>query len=213
LRTDRAGANCTEFMAATIIGITGKCCTGKNEAAEYLQRSGWHVIDVDRTGHHALAIEKDRLVERFGPKIVAPDGSVDRRVLGGIVFNSRKELQALESIVHPRMRGMVRSEAEQYRGNGRNVCINAALLFPMQLHTICEHVVRVRAPLCVRICRARRRDGLKLNQIVRRFAAQRRLFSKKLTRNVDMYNVWNSADREALYSEIREFLKSIERQG
>lgn len=200
-------------MDGTIIGITGKCCTGKNEAAEYLLRSGWHVIDVDRTGHQALALEKARIVERFGPGIIAPDGSVDRKTLGGIVFNCRRELRALESIVHPRMREMVGREAEEARRNGRDVCINAALLFPMHLHTICDYILRVRAPLCVRISRARRRDGLKLNQIVRRFTAQRRLFSKKLTRNVDMYNVWNSADRETLYSGIREFLKSIERQG
>ncbi len=200
-------------MDGIIIGITGKCCTGKNEAAEYLLHGGWHVIDVDKTGHRALAIEKARIVERFGPQVIAPDGSVDRRILGRIVFNNRRELQVLESIVHPRMREMVEREADQLRRNGRNVCINAALLFPMHLHAICDHVLRVRAPLCVRMRRARRRDGLKLSQIVRRFAAQRRLFSKKLTRNVDMYNVWNSADREALYSGIRKFLKSIERQG
>ncbi|MDY7030266.1 MAG: dephospho-CoA kinase, partial [Spirochaetota bacterium] len=105
-------------MAGTIIGITGKCCTGKNEAAEYLHRIGWHVIDVDRTGHQALGLEKARIVERFGPGVVAPDGSVDRQVLGRIVFHNQKELRALESIVHPRMREMVESEAEEARRNG-----------------------------------------------------------------------------------------------
>lgn len=195
------------------IGITGKCCSGKNEASAYLRQLGWQVIDVDRTGHKALQMEKETLAGLFGEGIIAPDGEVDRKALGDIVFGDRKKLKTLESVVHPRMRDIVRSESEKHTQSGRNVCINAALLFPMELHTLCEKVIKIDAPVCVRFQRARQRDGWTTLQILRRFAAQRRLFPKNLTRNVDMYTVRNSADRESLYAEIGEFLKSIERQG
>ena len=197
----------------TTIGITGKCCSGKNEASAYLRQLGWYVVDVDKTGHKALQLEKETLAGLFGEGIITPEGEVDRKALGNIVFGDKKRLKTLESVVHPKMRDIVRSESEEYAKSGRNVCINAALLFSMDLHTLCQKVVKIDAPVCIRFRRARQRDGWTILQIIRRFAAQRRLFPKNLTRNVDMYTVRNSADRESLYAEIREFLKSIERQG
>jgi len=196
-----------------IIGISGKCCSGKNEAAEVLCRGGWHIIDVDKVGHRALEAEKSSLTRLFGEEVLGADGHVDRRALGSIVFGDKKKLCMLESLVHPVMEEMVKTEAEKQAVSGCNVCINAALLFTMGLYTLCGHVLMVEAPYCVRARRARRRDGWGYPQIIRRFAAQRRLFPKKLTKNVDMYTVENSADRNMMRSKIEEFLKLIERQG
>jgi len=200
-------------MEGRIIGITGKYCAGKNLAAAYLEGKGWHCIDVDRTGHRVLELEKDSLAKRFGGHIIAGNGKIDRSLLGGIVFKDRNSLRDLESIVHPRMRTLVQTEAAGMSQNGIDVGINAALLFPMGLHSLCDCVMLVRSPLWVRIARARKRDGLSWRSIFQRFASQRRLFPKKLTKNVDMYNVRNSANRAHFFADIEEFLKLIERQG
>lgn len=198
---------------AIVVGLTGKCCVGKDTAAEFLAEQGWEVVDVDKTGHRALQEERAALEAAFGSDIFLPDGQVNRQALGEIVFSARGKLKTLEAIVHPRMRAIVRQTCAYYTSRDVNVCINAALLFTMDLHTLCDYVVAIRAPLRLRIKRARTRNRWSYFQILKRFWSQRRLFPKKKIKSVDMYNVWNSASREALQHEMMELLTMIERQG
>ncbi len=198
---------------AMVVGVTGKCCVGKDTAAGFLAEQGWQVVDVDKTGHRALQEERAALEAAFGSAIFHSDGQVNRQALGEIVFSSSGKLRTLEAIVHPRMREIVQQSSAYYTSRNVNVCINAALLFPMDLHTLCDDVVVVKAPLRLRIKRARRRNGWSYSQVLKRFWSQRRLFPKKKTKSVDMYNVWNSESREALQHKMTEFLTMIERQG
>jgi dephospho-CoA kinase len=198
---------------AIVVGLTGKCCVGKDTAAAFFSAQGWQVIDVDKTGHRALQEEQAALEAAFGTEIFHDNGQVNRRALGEIVFSDSGKLKTLEALVHPRMRKIVQQSAAFYTGNGVNVCINAALLFPMDLHGLCRYVLVIKAPFLLRIKRARRRSGWSYSQILKRFWSQRRLFPKKKTQNVDMYNVWNSKSREVLQQKLAEFLTKIERQG
>jgi len=198
---------------AAIVGVTGKCCAGKDAVASYLSHSSWHTINVDYTGHRALQEERAALEAAFGDAIFSSDGSVDRKALGEIVFSDSRKMRTLEAIVHPRMREIVEQSARYYSFRGKNVAINAALLFVMDLHRMCDHVLVVKAPLCLRIKRARQRDGWTYMQILQRFWSQRRLFPNKKTKNVDMYSVWNSQDLKTLHQGVEEFLTMIERQG
>ena len=70
-----------EIQTGRTIGITGKCCTGKNEVSAYLRQLGWHTIDVDKTGHRALELEKETLAGLFGKEIITPNGQIDRKAL------------------------------------------------------------------------------------------------------------------------------------
>lgn len=198
---------------AIVVGLTGKCCVGKDTAAGFFSEQGWQVIDVDKTGHRALQEERAALEAAFGTDIFHYDGQVNRRALGEIVFADAGKLKTLEAIVHPRMREIVRQSAAFYTERGVSVCINAALLFPMNLHELCRYVLVIKAPLRLRIKRARRRNGWSYSQIMKRFWSQRRLFPKKKTQSVDMYNVGNSESREVLQQRVAEFLTMIERQG
>ena len=198
---------------AMVVGVTGKCCVGKDTAAGFLAEQGWQVIDVDKTGHRALQEERVALEAAFGNGVFHPDGQVNRQALGEIVFSSSAKLRTLEAIVHPRMREIVQQSSTYYTSRDVNVCINAALLFPMDLHTLCDYVVVVKSPLSLRIKRARARNGWSCSQIFKRFWSQRRLFPKKKTKSVDMYNVWNSESIGALQQKMMEFLTMIERQG
>jgi dephospho-CoA kinase len=89
------------------IGLTGPIGCGKTTVAARLRARGAIVIDADvvareatRPGEPVLgAIE-----ERFGPGVIAPDGSLDRAALGRRVFDDPEELRALEAITHPAIR-------------------------------------------------------------------------------------------------------------
>ncbi|RLD30559.1 MAG: dephospho-CoA kinase, partial [Bacteroidetes bacterium] len=67
---------------------------------------------MDRFGHDALESMLDKIVQTFGSGILLKDGSIDRKILGSIVFSSKKKLLLLESIIHPVMVTRCRNEIQ-----------------------------------------------------------------------------------------------------
>ncbi|MFN2182448.1 MAG: dephospho-CoA kinase [Anaerolineae bacterium] len=87
-----------------LIGLTGNIATGKSVVAQMLSELGARVIDADKVAHEVMAPGApayDAVVDAFGPAVLAPDGTIDRGKLGGIVFRDPTALQRLEAAVHP----------------------------------------------------------------------------------------------------------------
>ncbi len=87
-----------------LIGLTGGIGSGKSTVSARLAELGARVVDADaitravqQPGTEVFAA----IVERFGPDVVAADGTLDRPALAAIVFNDPEELKALNAIVHP----------------------------------------------------------------------------------------------------------------
>lgn len=86
------------------IGLTGNIATGKSTVGRMLAELGAELIDADRIVHRVLAPDGaayPAVVAAFGTEILAPDGSIDRRKLGDIVFSDAEALAQLERLVHP----------------------------------------------------------------------------------------------------------------
>lgn len=132
-----------------VVGVAGKLGSGKSAVAGILADAGFRVVDVDRLGHRALVTERDRIIDAFGRGILFPDGQIDRRRLGALVFGTEAARRRLEAIVHP---VMVRSVAALVSERAP-VVIDAALLYPMGLDALCDVVFWVRAPLLLRLYR------------------------------------------------------------
>jgi len=91
-------------MAAPVIGLTGGIGSGKSTVADMLAELGARVIDADRIGHEVYRPGTEghaSVVAAFGPGVVAPDGTIDRRALGSIVFRDPEALARLNALVHP----------------------------------------------------------------------------------------------------------------
>jgi dephospho-CoA kinase len=87
-----------------IVGLTGNIATGKSVVAGMLERLGAKAIDADALVHELM--EKGTSVwqavaQEFGEDVLDPDGSINRKKLGGIVFADEAALRRLEAIVHP----------------------------------------------------------------------------------------------------------------
>lgn len=94
-----------------VIGLTGNIGTGKSTVLRMLGELGSQVIDADKLAHEVMAPDGPAygaVIDAFGPQVVGPDGSIDRSVLGEIVFGSAEELRRLESLVHPAVIGRTR---------------------------------------------------------------------------------------------------------
>lgn len=86
------------------IGLTGNIATGKSNVGQMLQEMGAAYIDADKVAHEVMALggaAYQAVVEHFGSGILAPDATIDRRLLGGIVFSDPEALRQLERLVHP----------------------------------------------------------------------------------------------------------------
>lgn len=89
-------------MAPLTIGLTGGIAAGKSEALTAFARLGAATLSSDAVVHELLESEplRERLVERWGPDVVA-DGRVDRARIGEIVFADPEQLTWLEAQIHP----------------------------------------------------------------------------------------------------------------
>jgi dephospho-CoA kinase len=172
-----------------IIGLTGPYCAGKNFIGRLLEERGLPVLDVDKLGHQAIEAGKAAILERFGGDILDKAGAIDRRLLGQKVFGRAAELAALEGIVHPLANRMT-GEWIAEQGDGPCV-INAALLHRSSAFELLDCILLVQAPVLIRILRARKRDGLPLGQILRRFESQKDFASQYLAKNADTYRIEN----------------------
>lgn len=187
-----------------VVGVTGKYCSGKSTVTRALVEHGYHEIDVDALGHEALSRRADEVVARFGESVRLPDGGVDRKALGRIVFSDAEELRALESIVHPTMVEMVRDRIRHAPGECTGVAVNAAILFRMGLDELCRTVLYVTAPLFSRYVRARKRDGITLRGFIRRLRSQRDVAPQFSRHNADIQRVANDGNAEWLIQQLQE---------
>lgn len=87
-----------------VIGLTGGIGSGKSSVAHLFAERGAVVVDADVLAHAATApggAAHAAVIERFGPGIVAPDGSIDRGALADLVFADPAARTDLEALVHP----------------------------------------------------------------------------------------------------------------
>ncbi len=158
-------------MSTVTIGLTGLTGAGKSLAASILKNKGFHVIDGDGVGHGVTARPEilEEIKKAFGGGVIRPDGSLDRRALGNIVFSDPEKLKILNSVTHPAIKEAVLREAEAVDGP---VVIDGAVLKECGLTEHCDAVLRVTAPAELRKRRIMERDGLTAEEAERRISAQ-----------------------------------------
>jgi dephospho-CoA kinase len=89
------------------IGLTGGIASGKSTVAQRFMDLGVPVIDADVAAREVVAPGKpglQQVIDRFGSRVVAENGELDRRALREIVFSDPDARRDLEAILHPLIR-------------------------------------------------------------------------------------------------------------
>ena len=160
-----------------VIGLTGPSGAGKGEVSKLFAAHGIPVIDADRV-YHSLLIPPSaclyELVYTFGPQILAPDQTLNRKALGEIVFSDETMLAKLNEITHRYVMAAIRKKMDDLRRNEvRAAILDAPQLFEAGANKDCNIIVSVLADRETRIERILRRDGIDRDAATRRIDSQK----------------------------------------
>jgi len=149
-----------------ILGLTGGIGSGKSAVAQHFIDLGIHLVDADHAarwvvepGRPALA----KIVERFGPRVLQADGSLDRTALRQLVFQDEAQRRWLEGLLHP----LIFQEIAQYlaRAESPYAVLVSPLLVESGQHRITQRVLVIDAPEQLQLQRSMARDNSSEEQI------------------------------------------------
>jgi len=148
------------------VGLTGGIASGKSTAAKFFGALGVPILDSDQVARDVVEPGQpplERLVERFGRKILTPDGHLDRPALRDIVFADPKARADLEALTHPAIGAAM--EARSAAAGGPYQILVIPLLVEKNLAAHVDRVLVVDCDEELQIRRLRDRDGSTPEQV------------------------------------------------
>jgi dephospho-CoA kinase len=185
------------------VGLTGGIGSGKSAVAELLVRRGAVLIDADQVARDVVAPggpAYQPLIDRFGPGILAPDGTIDRKALAAVAFADEDTRLELNAITHPAI-GVAMIEArDAHEGTDDIVVLAIPLLKAVHRETVkLDTVVVVDCPTDVALERLLTQRGFDRADAEARIRSQ--ISREERCREAD-YVLDNSGDRAALEAEV-----------
>ena len=147
------------------IGLTGGIASGKSTVAQRFAELEIPVVDADVAARDAVALGTPglaRVIERFGPIILAENGELDRPALRELIFNDPGARQDLEAILHPLIRATMEHSAEA--ALGPYVVMAIPLLVESGARGRVDRVLVVDVDETAQLRRVQTRDGSSLDQ-------------------------------------------------
>jgi dephospho-CoA kinase len=185
------------------VGLTGGIGSGKSAVADLLVERGAVLIDADQVARDVVAPggpAYQPLIDRFGPGIVASDGTIDRPALAAVAFADDAARADLNAITHPTI-GVAMIEAlDALAETDRIVVLAIPLLTAMHRETMkLDRVVVVDCPTDIALERLLSQRGMDRADAEARIRAQ--ISREERVKDVD-YVLDNSGDRAALEVEV-----------
>jgi len=184
-----------------VVGLTGGSASGKSSVARRMAGLGWGVVDCDKLGHQAYTpgqVAYSKIVEEFGAGVVAGDGSIDRRALGGIVFSEAAKLRRLNQIVWPEIARLAQERCQEvWAGGCQVVVLDAAVLLEAGWDKVCHEVWVCVVPRQEAIRRIVERDGKTEAEAERRISSQLSNQERVNRANTVLCTLWDPAYTQA----------------
>jgi dephospho-CoA kinase len=185
------------------VGLTGGIGSGKSAVAELLVARGAVLIDADQVARDVVTPggpAYQPLIDRFGPGIVASDGTIDRPALAAVAFADDAARADLNAITHPAI-GVAMIEARDSLAETDLIVVLAIpLLTAEHRETVkLDKVVVVDSPTDIALERLLSQRGMDRADAEARIRAQ--ISREERAKEAD-YVLDNSGDRAALESEV-----------
>ncbi len=181
------------------VGLTGGIGSGKSAVADLLVARGAVLIDADQVARDVVAPggpAYQPLVDRFGPGIVAADGTIDRPALAALAFADEESRLELNAITHPAIGLAMIAARDAREGTDDMVVLAIPLLTARHRETVrLDEVVVVDCPTDVALERLLSQRGFDRADAEARIRAQ--ISREERCQEAD-FVLDNSGDRAAL---------------
>jgi len=159
------------------VGLTGSIGVGKSFVASVFIELGCHLLDADQTAREVVMPGTPGLMaltQEFGEEILNPDGTLNRKQLGAVVFADESRRQRLNQLLHPfiiaRQDEILNAwEAEDPKGIG---VVDAALMIESGGYRRFDKLLVVHCRPEVQLERLMLRDKLSREEAERRIHSQ-----------------------------------------
>lgn len=171
-----------------ILGLTGGIACGKSTISLTLAELGAVIIDGDVLSRQ-LTAENGRALpairDAFGDEVFLPDGTLNRRALGTVVFSDDAARERLDSIMQPLLREMIVQAIQEAADSGTGVCVlDMPLLYEKDLDGLCDRVWCAYIPRETQLERLMARDGFTREEAEARLRSQMPAEEKAARANV-----------------------------
>eukprot|EP00903_Cladosiphon_okamuranus_P014399 g13367.t1 len=190
-----------------VVGLVGGIASGKSTVSRALATEcGLEVIDADKLGHESYQPGTrcfDKLVDAFGAKIVAGDGTIDRRALGQAVFGNQSNMATLQGIVWPEIRLLAEQRIDGLAQEGtKAVVLEAAVLLEAGWDDMCDELWVVQVPPAVARARLMKRNGFSEEEADKRLESQPMTDEERAARAAVVLS--NEGTEEDLVAKVKE---------
>jgi len=196
------------------VGLTGGIATGKSEVAQVFRDEGAFVLDADLLGHALMEPGTPAFAAigaAFGKGILAPDGRIDRKLLGGVIFQDEKARKRLNAILHPLILSAAERQVEEFavRSPGGIAVTQAALLVETGAYRKFDRLVVTHCERAVQVRRLKARDWLSEEEADHRIRAQA---DPQARLDAADYVIDTSGDREETRGRAKEVFAALRRE-
>lgn len=196
----------TENKIGFVLGLTGGIATGKSTAAAIFSNHGIPIVDGDIIAREVVAPKSEgllALVSVFGDVILQKNGTLDRKALGQIVFNSAEERKKMDRLLDPFIRTAITEKIEQLKTEYPLVVADIPLLYEGHYEQLMDAVAVVYLPENIQIRRLMKRNHLSLEEAKQRVSSQLSIEEKKALADIVFDNSWS---KEMLEAQIKNWL-------
>ncbi|AHA97760.1 dephospho-CoA kinase [Lactobacillus johnsonii] len=194
------------------LGLTGGIASGKSTADEFFKKKKIPIIDSDLIAHKIMEIGQNgykAVVDYFGTDILNDDQTINRRKLGGIVFNDKAKLKKLNELTHPLVHQEIKQQMARYRANQEKlVVIDVPLLFESGFESLCNGVLVISITPELQIERLMKRNAFTKKEAIARINNQMPLSEKEKRAT---YVVANTGTIDDLEKKLSDLLQEIGR--
>ncbi|MBP2640222.1 MAG: Dephospho-CoA kinase [Firmicutes bacterium] len=165
-----------------VIGLTGGIASGKSSVSDILRKLGACVVDADQLARQIVEPDQpawQEIVAHFGKAVLLPDGHLNRKLLGNIVFNSPSDREVLNKITHSRIfHEMEETIFDMEKRGHKIIVLDVPLLLEANFADLVDEVWVVYVNEEVEMERLQKRDHLTADEAKARIRSQMPLREK-----------------------------------
>lgn len=170
-----------EYMTF-VLGLTGGIASGKSTVLSFFKDYQFPIVDGDQIAREIVQAGQPALkaiVAHFGAEILLPNGELNRKQLGAIIFADAKKRKALDTLLNPYLRTAIYQAVEAKKQQADLVVVDLPLLYEGHYETLMDQIAVVYLPEVTQIKRLMQRDQLSYQAAKQRIDSQMSIEEKK----------------------------------